>query len=261
MNLGLADRVAIVTGSSKGIGLAITKAYLKIGVKVMMVSRDEVLLKSLTDEFRKSGYIVDFIAGDVTDLDLASRVINKTKKLWGKIDVLINNAGGPPMGNFLEHNPVIWQSAIETNLLSVIRFSTAVAPIMIENKWGRIISISSTTAKEPSAVMVLSSTVRAAVGAYTKSISNELAQFNITVNVICPGGVLTERLQNLINIRAERENRLASDLLMESEESIPIKRFAKPDEIADTVLFLTSDKGSYITGISLAVDGGLLKTF
>jgi 3-oxoacyl-[acyl-carrier protein] reductase len=261
MNLGLTDKVAIVTGSSKGIGLAITKAYLNAGVKVMMVSRDEILLKTLTDDFRKSGSIVDFFAGDVSDLELANRVINKTKKLWGRIDILINNAGGPPMGNFLEQNSTNWHSAIETNLLSVIRFCSAVAPIMVENKWGRIISISSTTAKEPSAVMVLSSTVRAAVGAFTKSISNELAQFNITANVICPGGVLTERLHNLINIRAERENRLASDILMESEQGIPAKRFAKPDEIADTVLFLTSVKGSYITGVSLAVDGGLLKTF
>lgn len=261
MNLGLTNKVAIVTGSSKGIGLAITYAYLNSGVKVMMVSRDEILLKSITSEFKKSGFIVDFVAGDVADPELVNKVVNKTKLLWGKIDILVNNAGGPPMGNFLEQTPASWQSALETNLLSIIRFCTAVAPIMVENKWGRIISISSTTAKEPSAVMVLSSTVRAGVGAFTKSISNELAQYNITANVICPGGVLTDRLANLINVRAAREKRNTNELLMESEQSIPIKRFAKPDEIADTILFLTSEKGGYITGISLAVDGGLLKSF
>lgn len=261
MNLGLKDKVAIVTGSSKGMGLAITQAYIKEGVKVMMVARNEKVLQTLTDDFRKEGGIVDFISGDVADPDLAKRAVNKTKELWGKVDILINNSGGPPMGGFLEHNEAVWETVIQTSLVSVIRFCQAVAPLMIENKWGRIISITSTAAKEPAPVMVLSSTVRAGVGAFTKAISTELAPFNITVNVICPGGVLTERLVSLILARAERENRNYEELLTESQMSIPAKRFADPSEIADTILFLTSEKGGYITGVSLAIDGGLLKSF
>ena len=261
MDFGLRDKVAIVTGSSKGMGLAITKAYLQEGVKVMMVARNEKLLQSLIDDFRKEGGIVDFVAGDVADPDLANRVVNKTKELWGRVDILINNAGGPPMGGFLEHSEAVWHSVIQTSLLSVIRFCQAAAPLMIDNKWGRIISITSTAAKEPAAVMVLSSTARAGVGAFSKAISTELAPFNITANVVCPGGVLTERLGSLIHARAERENRNYEDLLTESQMSIPAKRFADPSEIADTILFLTSEKGGYITGVSLAVDGGLLKSF
>lgn len=261
MDFGFKDKIAIVTGSSKGMGLAITQAYLKEGVKVMMVARNEKVLQSLTDDFRKGGGIVDFVAGDVADPELANRVVNKTKELWGKVDILINNAGGPPMGGFLEHTAAVWETAIQTSLVSVIRFCQAVVPLMIENKWGRIISITSTAAKEPAPVMVLSSTARAGVGAFTKAISTELAPFNISANVICPGGVLTERLVSLIHARAERENRNYEDLLTESQMSIPAKRFADPSEIADTILFLTSEKGGYITGVSLAVDGGLLKSF
>lgn len=261
MEFGLKDKVAIVTGSSKGMGLAITQAYLNEGVKVMMVARNEKVLRTLTDDFRKGGGIVDFIAGDVGDPELANRVVNKTKELWGRVDILINNAGGPPMGGFLEHSEAVWQTVIQTSLLSVIRFCQATAPIMIDNKWGRIISITSTAAKEPAAVMVLSSTARAGVGAFTKAISSELAPFNISANVICPGGVLTERLISLIHARAERENRNYEDLLTESQMSIPAKRFADPSEIANTILFLTSERGGYINGVSLAVDGGLLKSF
>lgn len=261
MNFGLKDKVAIVTGSSKGMGLAITKAYLNEGVKVMMVSRNEARLKNQVLAFRKEGGIVDYVAGDVADTELAAIVVKKVKDLWGKADILINNAGGPPMGTFMEHDAKVWEIAMQTNLMSVVRFCQAVAPLMIHNNWGRIISITSTAAKEPAPVMVLSSTTRAGVGAFTKAISTELAQYNISANVICPGGVLTERLESLILARGERENRSYDELLNESQMSIPAKRFASPAEIADTILFLTSERGGYITGVSLAVDGGLLKSF
>ena len=261
MDFGLKDKVAIVTGASKGMGLAISKAYISEGVKVMMVSRDETLLQNHAVAFRKEGGIVDFVAGDVSDPDLAAKVVNKVKDLWGRADILINNAGGPPMGTFMEHNANVWEAAMQTNLMSVVRFCQAFAPLMISNKWGRIISITSTAAKEPAPVMVLSSTARAGVGAFTKAISTELAQYNISANVICPGGVLTERLESLILARGERENRSYDELLNESQMSIPAKRFASPAEIADTILFLTSERGGYITGVSLAVDGGLLKSF
>jgi len=207
MDFGLKDKVAIVTGASKGMGLAISKAYISEGVKVMMVSRDETLLQNHAVAFRKQGGIVDYVAGDVADPKLATKVIKKVEDIWGRVDILINNAGGPPMGTFMEHDEKVWETAMQTNLMSVVRFCQAVAPLMINNNWGRIISITSTAAKEPAAVMVLSSTARAGVGAFSKAISTELAPFNITANVVCPGGVLTERLGSLIHARAERENR------------------------------------------------------
>lgn len=256
----LIDKVAIVCGASKGIGLSIVEGLLEAGVKVLMVSRDENILEKKVQELSLKG-TVDFFGGDVSDQNLPEIVIQKVIQKWGRVDILVNNAGGPPMGSFLSHNKDAWESAIETNLMSVVRFSTAVAPIMKQNNWGRIISITSTVAKEPSPTMVLSATVRAGVAAFSKAISTELAPFNITVNVICPGGVLTDRLNSLITQRAAQENRKIEEILKESQESIPKKRFATPKEIADSVLFLLSDSGGYITGVSLSVDGGLSKSF
>jgi 3-oxoacyl-[acyl-carrier protein] reductase len=261
MELKIRDKVAIVTGASKGMGLAVAKAFIEEGVKVLLVARDEQLLVALLNDFRAAGAEVDYLAGDVADLTLPGRVVEKAVSLWGSIDILINNAGGPPPGSFLEHELSAWESAIETNLMSVVRFSKAVAPLMKDQNWGRIISITSTIAKEPSPTMVLSATVRSGVSAFTKAISTELAPFNITANVVCPGGVLTDRLSGLLKIRAEKENRDFDELLTESQHTIPAQRFASPTEIANTILLLASESGSYITGVSLSVDGGLTKSF
>jgi 3-oxoacyl-[acyl-carrier protein] reductase len=261
MNLELKDKVAIVTGASKGMGLSVCEAMLKEGVKVMMVSRNGKLLKKLVEKYSAQKFEIDFCTGDVSSPDLHKKVIEKTLNRWGTIHILVNNAGGPPMGSFLEQNDSSWEGAFQTNLMSVIRFSKAVTPHMKKNKWGRIVSITSSLAIEPSPGMVLSSTIRAGVSSFTKAISSELATHNITVNVICPGGVLTERLKKLVEDSSIRENRDYNEILKESQASIPANRFASPNEIADTILFLTSEKGSYITGVSLAVDGGLMKSF
>lgn len=261
MIIGLVGKVAIVTGASQGIGLAIVEALLDEGVKVLMVARDKTRLEVLKSAFSKSGKDVDYIAGDVADPELVHGVLKKTNELWGNIDILVNNAGGPPMGSFLSHGSSEWSKAIDTNLLSVINFSKGVAPNMVTNNWGRIVSITSTLSKEPTPLMVLSATTRAGVSAFTKSISSELAISNVTANVICPGGVLTGRLESLIQTRAEKENREYLDILSESQASIPMNRFAEPSEIANTVLFLVSDLGSYVTGQSISVDGGLTKSF
>jgi 3-oxoacyl-[acyl-carrier protein] reductase len=261
MILDIKGKVAIVTGASKGMGYSVCEALVSEGVKVMMVSRNEKVLKELKDKFSKQNIEVDYFTGDVSSPHLHDKVIEKTLSLWGSIDILVNNAGGPSMGSFLEKNDSDWESAIQTNLMSVIRFSKAVTPHMKINKWGRIISITSSLAIEPSPLMVLSSTVRAGVSSFTKAISTELAESNITVNVICPGGVLTERLKSLIDDRTLREDRDYEDILKESQSSIPIKRFASSKEIADTILFLVSKRASYITGVSLPVDGGLLKSY
>lgn len=261
MDLGLKNKVAIVTGASKGMGLATVKRLLDEGVKVMMVARNESRLNTLKNEFESLGGKVKIFAADVAGKGVAEKVVEQTIKDWGKIDILINNAGGPPMGSFLDFDDKNWLDAINTNLLSCIYFSKAVAPHMKKHKWGRIVSITSTLAKEPAPVMVLSSTVRAGVGAFTKAISLELAADNITANVICPGGVLTDRLIELIEVRSKNENEPYEKLLAQSEQGIPAKRFADPVEIADSILFLVSEKGSYINGVSLAVDGSLLKSF
>lgn len=261
MKNDLKNKIAIVTGASKGMGLATTKAFLNEGVKVMMVARDEALLKKHKDEFLSYGFEVAYVSGDVATEGLAKKVVNLTVEKWGSVDILINNAGGPPMGSFQDLDDASWYKAIDINLLSVIRFTKEVVPYMKKNKWGRVISITSTLAKEPSPLMVLSATARAGVSAFSKAISLELAKENISVNVICPGGVLTDRLKELLLVRSEKENISYEDLLVQSEQGIPAKRFADPSEIANTIIFLASDKGAYINGVSLPVDGSLLKSF
>lgn len=261
MNLELKNRVAIVCGASKGMGFACAQALALEGVRVLMIARDGGALSAAAQVVTQKGGVVYAFQGDVGNADLPRLAVNKCAELWGTADILINNAGGPPMGSFLEHDASAWDTAVQTNLMSVVRFCQAVAPGMKEKRWGRIVSITSTLAKEPSPSMVLSATTRAGVSAFSKTLGIELAEFNISVNVICPGGVLTDRLVGLLQTRAERERRDYQEILLESQLSIPAKRFAAPQEIADVILFLASERGGYVNGVSLSVDGALTKAF
>ena len=255
------SKVAVVTGASKGIGNAIAFALAQEGRRVCMVARVKATLDAAAEEVRTLvGGEVLTVPGDVSDPALPELVVRTVAERWGDIDILVNNTGGPPPGTFLDHPEALWVRTIEQNFLSVVRFSRAVAPAMKHNRWGRIISVSSTIAKEPTPGMVLSASSRAAVSAFTKAISSELAPFNITVNTVCPGGVQTERVQELMTITAEHENKSRDDILRRSVSLIPVGRFADPAEIADVVVFLASQRASYVTGVSLMVDGGLTKS-
>ena len=262
MDLGLKNKVAVITGAGKGMGKAIALQLAAEGAKICMVARNEEALTKTADEVRKqtSAEVLP-IPGDVSDSSLPDRVVKTVLSRWGTIDILISNAGGPPPGSFLEHADAVWESAIQQNFISAMRFCRAVAPIMKDHKWGRIIQITSTIAKEPEPAMVLSASARAAVSAFLKSISIELAPYNITVNAIGPGGVLTDRAVSLFQQAAQRENKTYEEILARSEQSIPSKRFGSPEEIASVAVFLASQKASYGTGVSLMVDGGLTKSF
>lgn len=261
MDLGLRNRVAIVTGASKGMGFATAAGLAHEGAKVLMIARTSDVLASAAKRIRADGGDVATLAGDVVDPELPGRAVEECTSRWGGVHVLVNNAGGPPMGTLLEHAPEAWQAAIEQNLLSTVRFSGAVMALMREQEWGRIVSITSTVAKEPVPAMVLSAMTRSGVGAFTKAIAIELAPFNVTANVVCPGGVLTDRLIELLKVRAKREGRDYDELLVESQASIPAKRFATPEEIANVIIFLASDAGAYVSGVSLCVDGALTRSF
>tara|TARA_B110000240_G_C13511029_1_gene459388 strand:+ start:1334 stop:2107 length:774 start_codon:yes stop_codon:yes gene_type:complete len=253
------NRVAVVTGGSKGIGLGIVKEFMAKGINVLVIARNEKLLNNIKTLYNSQK--IETLVGDVSDINLPKKALDLALSKWGRIDILVNNAGGPPANSFLKHDDESWFNAFEINLMSVIRFSTTFAPIMKASNWGRILSITSTIAKEPSPMMVLSATMRAGVAAFNKSISTELAPYNITVNAICPGGVLTDRLIGLVKEISKNNNKSYEESLKESENSIPMNRFATVEEIAKTAFFLTSEEGSYITGIQLSVDGGLSKSY
>lgn len=254
-------KVAIVTGASKGIGKAIALGLANDGYKVCIVARDEAILRATAEEIsKKTNQEIIYFSADVAELQTPSNIIKIVIEKFNRIDVLVNNAGGPPSGSFLSHDEKSWSSAIDQNLLSVIRFTQAVAPLMKEQNRGRIINISSTVAKEPSPMMVLSATTRAGVSAFSKAIAQELAPFNITVNTICPGGVFTQRLKSLVEEASIKAGISYEEQLNKSLEMIPINRFAEPEEIANVVCFLADDKSSYLTGTSIMVDGALTKS-
>jgi 3-oxoacyl-[acyl-carrier protein] reductase len=260
VNYEIDNRVAIITGASSGIGFAAAKGLALQGVNLVLVSRTEEKLKYAQAEIKALANVeVEIFSGDVIDKSLSQKVIDLAVSKWGKVDILVNNAGGPPMGSFLEHDDDAWDEALDQNLKSTIRFTRAVAPLMIANSWGRIINITSTLAKEPTPLMVLSATARAGVSAFSKSISSELAEYGVTINTLCPGGVLTERLHSLLMTAAEKQEKSYQEVLESSQATIPLGRFAEPEEFADMLVFMASERARYITGTTVMVDGGLTK--
>ena len=260
MNTEIVGRCALITGASKGIGKAIALGLAAEGVNVCIVSRDEEKLERTAREIQeKTAVKVFWKAGDVSKSNQLKFIFDHALEHLGKIDILLNNAGGPKAGGLLNLTESDWDSAIDQNLRSAIRLTSLALPGMIERNWGRVITITSTVAKEPSPTMILSATTRAGVTAFTKALSGDVAPHNITVNTVCPGGVLTDRLHQLLEARAKSEGIPFEKLLQENQKIIPSARYASPEEIADYVVFLSSERGRYITGTALCVDGGLSK--
>ena len=261
MDLKIKNKVALVCGSSKGIGFAIAKELVKEGAYVMLNSRNKFEANKAAKELNISyNSRAAFTCGDLSEYSTCKNVVNSTIQKWGTIDILINNTGGPPPKNFFDTSEEDWDKCFKNILMSSIRLSKLVTPYMIKNNWGRIITIGSTLMKEPSAEMVLSCTMRSAVVSYMKSISYVLAPHGITVNTISTGGVNTSRLTSLFTEIARNEDVDLNQKLSEAAASIPVKRFASPEEFAQGILFLASANSSYITGECLAIDGGLTKS-
>jgi 3-oxoacyl-[acyl-carrier protein] reductase len=261
LDLNLKNKKILITGASKGIGFAIAESFAEQGAKVFLISRNKKDLKKATDKIKKKGGMADFLSADISNAKIHEKIFNQIKKKLGTVDILVNNAGGPPMGTLLEHSQDRWQKSIQTNMLSVIRFTKSVLKDMKKNNWGRIITITSSLTKEPTPEMILSATARGGLSAFNKAICIEFAKFNITSNIICPGGVLTDRLKDLFKVYSKRIKKNYTTILKKAQNNIPAKRFADPKEIANIVLFLSSSHGAYINGVNLLVDGGLTKGY
>lgn len=260
MNTGLSSRIALVNGGSKGIGKAIAMGLARQGATVCLVARGETRLASVAAEINAiTGSKVVFKTADVADPAAAKACIDFALETLGRVDILINNAGGPAFGSLMSISETEWDNALQLSLRSAIRFTKEVIPGMIEHRWGRIVNVSSTVAKEPSPSMILSATARAGLAAFSKAIATEFAPAGITVNTVCPGGVLTDRLKSLLEARSKAEGEAYESLLEQSQKSIPIGRFASPEEFAETVVFLCSESARYVTGTHMSIDGGLTK--
>lgn len=261
MDLGIAGRVALVGGSSSGLGLAIASALSGEGCRVVLNGRDENRLAKAVKQVSsyRSAEVVGFPA-DVSNPDDATTLVEKVWETFGALDILVCNAGGPPSTMFADTPEENWQSALELNLLSTVALCRAAVPHMRNRRWGRIVCLTSVAAKEPLPGLILSTTARAGVLGFAKSLSDELAPDSVTVNVICPGYMQTERVDDLVAERAAREDRAAGDILAELVARIPMQRMGAPDELAAAVTFLASQQAEYITGVALQVDGGYIRS-
>jgi 3-oxoacyl-[acyl-carrier protein] reductase len=260
MDLGIKDRVALVAASSTGLGKAVAAGLAREGVKLALCSRNPATLNQTAEEIRReSGVEVLAVPVDVTDEEEVHAFVDGVLTNFGQIDICVTNAGGPPAKLFSATSIDEWRRAIDLNLMSTLFLAREVLPGMRDRGWGRLITITSLTVKQPVDNLVLSNTVRAAVAGLVKSLSNEYAARNVLVNNVCPGYTATDRLKDLSSTLAKQSGASEQEIENRWTAQIPMGRLARPDEFADAVVFLSSERASYITGQSILIDGGFAK--
>ena len=261
MDLGLKGRVALVAAASKGLGRAIAQELAAEGARVVMSARGEGTLRAARDEIaRDTGGELLAIPADVSRVDDLVRLAREAEK-WGggRVDILVNNAGGPPSGPFEDLPWDKWSDAIDLTLRSAVELTRLVLPGMREQKWGRILNVTSITVKQPVEGLMLSNSIRAAVTGWARTLATEVAPYGITVNNLLPGYTKTDRVLELAKARAAREGISEEEVNARQEAAIPMKRMGEPREFGALAAFLASERASYITAQNVAVDGGWIR--
>ena len=259
MDLSIHGKVALVLASSRGLGQAMAVALAKEGAMVAVTGRNEEGLQQSVKLIEAAGGKALALHWDLSDLSIIEGMVSKVEKELGPIDILINNTGGPPPTLAAGQDPVLWQKSFNDMVLSLIAITDRVLPNMRQRKWGRIITSTTSGAIAPIKNLAISNTLRAALLAWSKTLASEVAADGITVNIIMPGRVATDRLRQLDEARAKRENISYEAVVKASLSQIPMGRYGDPQEYGDVAAFLASQRASFINGSVIRVDGGQIQ--
>ena len=260
MDLGLRGKAAFVAAASQGLGRAVAEELAREGMRVAVCARSERIHEVAAAIGASHGVETFGFVADVSVAADVDRAVSAAIARFGGIDVLVTNAGGPPPGPFESHAPEAWSKAVALNFESVVNLVRAALPGMKERRWGRIINVTSIAVKQPVDGLILSNSVRAAVTGFARTLANEVAPYNITVNNLMPGYTRTERLDALAAHNARTAGTTVDQAFGAWEEQVPMGRVGEPKEFAAVAAFLASERASYITAQSIAVDGGWIKS-
>lgn len=260
MDLGLKGRVAVVAAASTGLGRAVARELSKEGAKVAICARTAAAIEKAAKEIaQETGGEVFHQPVDVRNEAEVSHFVSAVEGRFGKVDICVTNSGGPPSKLFKDTGTEQWRDAVDLLLLSTVNFARETLPRMQKNGWGRFITITSTTVKQPVDGLLLSNSIRSAVAGLAKTLSSEYAKYGITVNNVCPGYTATDRLLELSEAVAAR-NKVSVDAVVDGwKKEIPAGRLGTPQEFAAVVAFLASERASYVNGTSIAIDGGIVR--
>ena len=261
MDLGLKDKVALVAAASQGLGRAVAEELAAEGASLVLCARNPSTLAETAAAIADStGAHVLAVPADVTDMDQIERLVQSAAERFGRVDILVTNAGGPPAGQFDQLSREQWEQATRLTLFSAIELARQVLPGMKARRWGRILNITSIAVKQPVDNLMLSNSLRAGLTGFARTLANEVAAYGVTVNNILPGYTRTERLEELAHMMAGKQGISPAEFRAKWEQEIPMRRLGEPREFAALAAFLVSERASYITGTSIQVDGGWIRS-
>jgi 3-oxoacyl-[acyl-carrier protein] reductase len=258
MDFGLKAKTALVLGGGGGLGRAIASALAAEGANVAVAGIGSTSIDGTVADLKATGSKCSGLIWDLADLSVIDANISKIESELGPIDILVNNTGGPPPASAAGQNPSLWMSQFQSMVVSIIAITDRVLPGMKSRGWGRILTSTSSGVVSPIPNLAISNALRLSLVGWSKTLAREVGKDGVTVNVVVPGRIATSRVAALDNAKAKREGRTAEEVAAESQGTIPLGRYGKPEEYADVVTFLASERAAYITGSVIRVDGGMI---